>query len=351
VSLVARIEIGLDAFRLDVELCAEPGETVAIVGPNGAGKTTLLRAIAGLHPIDAGAIVVGETTLDEPATGTYLVPNRRPIGVVFQDLLLFPHMRAVDNIAFGLRARGVTRREADRRATEWLERVGLGGRERAFPKQLSGGEAQRVALARALACGPELLLLDEPLAALDATTRDDVRRDLRAHLRSFPGIRLVVTHDPVDAAVLADRVVVLDHGKVAQVGTPADITARPRTPWVASLAGTNLYAGDASGDTVALDGGGELSVVGDGPSGAVFAAVHPRAVAVHLGRPEGSARNAWPGTVDSVEAVGDRVRVRVDGTPPVTAELTTTATAELGLQAGSEVWVAVKATEIDVYPA
>src|SRR5207302_1766003 len=163
----------------------------------------------------------------------------------------------------------------------WLQRVGLDGREHARPRQLSGGQAQRVALARALATEPKILLLDEPLAALDATTRNEVRRDLRSHLATFPGIRLLITHDPIDAAVLADHVVVLDHGRVAQAGTPAEITRRPRTRWVAELAGTNLFTGTAADGHVSLDQGGTLVIADHPAAGPVFAVVHPHAVAVH----------------------------------------------------------------------
>ena len=209
-----------------------------------------------------------------------------------------------------------------------------------------------MALARALAPDPALLLLDEPLAALDATTRNEVRRDLRRHLATFPGVRLLVTHDPVDAAVLADQVVVLHHGRIDQTGTPAEITARPRSPWVADLVGTNLFSGTAVADgSVALDGGGVLVLADAREAGPVFAVVSPRAVSVHRLRPEGSARNTWPGRITAVEPVGDRLRVRVAGTPSVVAEVTAGAVREVGLAEDVEVWVAVKATEIDVYPA
>jgi molybdate transport system ATP-binding protein len=228
--------------------------------------------------------------------------------------------------------------------------VGLAERAAARPGELSGGQAQRVALARALAPNPALLLLDEPLAALDATTRDETRRDLRRHLATFAGIRILVTHDPVDAAVLADRVVVLDGGRVAQTGTPAEITARPRSRWVAELVGTNLFVGVAVAGTVALDGGGELTLADTTATGRVVATIHPRAVSIHRNRPRGSARNAWPGRVDTVEPMGDRVRVRILAAPPIVAEVTAAAAADIGLIPGSEVWVAVKATEIDVYP-
>ena len=351
-SLTADVRVDLDGFTLDVALAVEPGQTLAVIGPNGAGKTTLLRALAGLRALTGGHIELDGAVLDDPGTGVYLPPERRPVGVVFQDHLLFPHLDARDNVAFGLRTRGVGRADARRQADGWLGRVGLAERASARPRQLSGGQAQRVALARALASDPALLLLDEPLAALDATTRIDVRRDLRRHLSSFPGIRVLVTHDPVDVAVLADQVLVLDGGRVAQRGTPAEITARPRSPWVAALAGTNLFAGEAAADgRLVLDGGATLVVADALEPGPVLAVVHPRAVSVHRSRPEGSARNAWPGRVAAVEAVGDRLRVRVDANPPVVAEVTAAAVADIGLVEGVDVWVAVKATEVVVYPA
>ncbi len=351
-SLDAGVGVDLGGFTLDAELRIAAGTTTAVVGPNGAGKTTLLRALAGLRALSAGRITLDGVVLDDAAEGIYVPPERRPVGVVFQDNLLFPHLDALDNVAFGLRHRGHRRAEARRLAAGWLERVGLADRERARPAELSGGQAQRVALARALALEPRMLLLDEPLAALDATTRNDVRRDLRSHLASFPGVRLLITHDPVDAAVLADHVVVLDAGRVAQAGTPAEITARPRSQWVAELTGTNLFAGSAGpGGSIELDGGGSL-VAGDGPHrGPVFAVLHPRAVSLHHQRPEGSARNVWAGRVSTIEAMGDRLRVRVDAIPPVVAEVTAAGAQRIGLAETKPIWVSVKATEIDVYPA
>ena len=351
-TLAATVNIELDGFTLDADLSIAPGQTVAVVGPNGAGKTTLLRALAGLRGLSAGRIELDGTVYDDPDAGIYVPPDRRPVGVMFQDNLLFPHLNAVDNVAFGLRARGLSRKEARRRASEWLQRVGLDGRGHARPRELSGGQAQRVALARALAADPAMLLLDEPLAALDATTRNDVRRDLRRHLATFPGVRLLITHDPIDAAVLADHVIVLDRGRIAQTGTPAEITSRPRTRWVAELTGTNLFRGTAGADgRVVLDDGGTLTTAERGSPGAVFAVVHPRSVALHRGPPEGSARNTWRGIVSAVEPVGDRYRVDVDAAPPVVAEVTPASVDELGLAEGAEVWVSIKATEVDVYPA
>ena len=208
-------------MRLEIQ----DGEVVALLGPNGAGKTTLLRAIAGLIAADSCRVELDGHVLEDSASGRYVPTEQRSIGLVFQDYLLFPHLNVVDNVAFGLRARGQS--DARRRAMEWVDRVGLGSRGAAKPSELSGGERQRVALARALAPGPRLLLLDEPLAALDATTRVAVRRDLRSHLASFRGVRLLVTHDPLEAASLADRLVVMEDGKHVQTGTPAETGVLP----------------------------------------------------------------------------------------------------------------------------
>jgi molybdate transport system ATP-binding protein len=342
-TLHAVVTVTLGTFTLDVDVTCASGETVAIVGPNGSGKTTLLRAVAGLQPLTAGRVELDGVALDD------LPPERRSIGFMFHDDALFPHLRVVDNVGFGLRARGD--REPRSKALAWLERVGLADQADSFPDQLSAGQAQRVALARALAPAPTALLLDEPLGALDATTRNDIRRLLRAHLSEFAGPRLLVTHDPVDAAVLSDRVVVLDGGRVVQSGTVAEITARPRHAWVADLAGTNLFTGTAAGSVIALDGGGELYAARSTGPGAVYAAVNPRAVVVHRERPTGSARNVWSGPIETVDAVGDCLRVRIASTPAITAEVTVAAGVELELAAGVEVWVAVKATEVDVYPA
>ena len=351
-GLRALVRVARGDLVLDVDLAVAPGHVVAVLGPNGAGKTTLLRALAGLEPMAAGAVSLDGTLWEDPAAGVRLAPEQRPVGVVFQDGRLFPHLSAAENVAFGLRARGVPRREARARAGAWLERVGMAGRGDARPDTLSGGQAQRVALARALAGEPRVLLLDEPLAALDATSRVEVRRELRRHLASFPGVRLLVTHDPLEAVSLADRVVVLEEGRVVQEGVPADLAARPRSAYVADLAGVNLFRGQASGGGVVLPGGFDLRAAGAASvTGAVLAVVHPRAVSLHPSRPEGTPRNVWAGTVESVDPEGERVRVRVDGPLPVVAEVTPAAVAELGLVPGTPVWAAVKAAEVGVYPA
>ena len=348
-SLEAGLGLTLGTLVLEVELAVATGELVVLLGPNGAGKTTLLRAIAGLVPLDRGRVVLDGDVLEDTAAGTWVPTEQRPVGFVFQDYLLFPHLSALENVAFGLRARGLPKAEARRRAAGWLERVGLATHAGVRPRALSGGQAQRVALARAMVGDPRLLLLDEPLAALDAATRTEVRRDLRRHLASFDGTRLLVTHDPLEAMALADRLVVLEGGHITQTGSPAEVSGRPRSRYAAELVGVNLFHGHADGHAVKLPGG--VLVVADDHHGEVFAAVHPHAVALHRQPPEGTPRNIWPGTADALEVVGDRVRVRVSGTVPVVAEVTPAAASELRLADGGPVWATVKATEVTVYPA
>ena len=348
--LTAQVAVQLGTLDLDVSIEAAPGEIVAVLGPNGAGKTTFLRAVAGLVPLARGRVTVDEVVLEDAARHVHLPPERRPIGVVFQDYLLFPHLTALENVAFGLRARGVTARDSRVRARSWLDRLGVGEYSETKPRALSGGQAQRVALARALATDPRLLLLDEPLAALDASARGAVRRDLKRHLASFAGIRIVITHDPLEAVALADRLVIVERGRVVQTGSPAEVTQRPRSRYVADLVGVNLLRGAATGGQVKLPGGASLQSA-DGVDGEVFAVIHPRAVALHRARPEGSPRNVWRGRASVLDFQGDRVRVGVEGEMPIVAEVTPAAVRELDLAEGGEVWVSVKATEISVYPA
>ncbi len=351
-GLEARVRVRRGTFELDAGLRAVPGEVLAVLGPNGAGKTTLMRALAGLAPLAGGHVRLGDRVLDDVAAGVRTPPEHRRIGVVFQEYLLFPHLSALDNVAYGLRARGLRRAAARRAAAPWLERVGLADRAGLRPGQLSGGQSQRVALARALVLAPELLLLDEPLAALDAGTRLSLRTDLRRHLTSYGGPAVVVTHDPVEAMVLADRLVVLERGRVAQEGEPAEVARHPRTDYVASLVGVNLYRGTARDGRVEVAGGGTLVCADRSAAGAVHVALRPSAVALHRQPPTpGSPRNTWAGRVAGLESVGDRVRVSVAADPPVFADVTPAAAAELGLAADAEVWVTVKAAELAVYPA
>ncbi len=348
--LDADIRLQVGALHIDARLHIGDDEVVALLGPNGAGKTSILRAIAGLLPIGDGRIVLDGEVVDAPVDGAFVPSEHRSIGVVFQDYLLFPRMSALDNVAFGLRARGAKKAAARAAAGEWLDRLGVGDIAASAPSALSGGQAQRVALARALATSPRLLLLDEPLSALDAAARLHVRAELRRVLAGFAGARLLITHDPLDALVLADRVVILEDGRVTQVGTPAEVTAKPMTAYVAELVGINLLVGRASGPhTVALDGGGELTLADPPPATEVAVAIRPRAVSLHRSRPEGSARNCWPATVADLEADRDRVRVRLEGPVPLVAEVTPAAVAELDLGPGVAVWATVKAVDLVAY--
>jgi molybdate transport system ATP-binding protein len=345
------VQLHLGPLTLDVQLAVEPGELVVLVGPNGAGKSTLLRAIAGLQVVDAGHVVLDGETLDDPARNRFVPARERSIGVVFQDRLLFDHMTVADNVAFGVQSRGARRRDARRAATQWLERLGLSDLAGLRPPQLSGGQAQRVALGRALAFEPRLLLLDEPFSALDATTRVDVRRDLRRHLATLAIPKIIVTHDPVDAISLADRIVVLEAGVVTQHGRPDDIRARPRSRYVADLIGVNLLRGTLRDGTIELADHREIAVVDHaGWQGPVTATIHPRAITLHGEQPAGSARNVWATTVDDLDDEGERVRVRVSAPVPLVVEITPAARADLALSRGTPVWVSFKATEVDVQP-
>ena len=329
-GLDADIDVRIDGFHLRVELRVGAGEIVAVLGPNGAGKTTLLHTLAGL--VEGGTITLDGDRLDDRP------PERRRVGVVFQDYLLFPHLSVIDNVAFG----------APRAAAErWLDRVGLADRADDRPAVLSGGEAQRVALARALATEPRLLLLDEPLAALDAQTRAGVRRELHRHLTDYPGVTILVTHDPVDAFALADRIVVLEGGRVTQDAAPDDLAARPRTDYIAELVGTNLIRGDAHDGSITTATG--VLVAATSIEGPVLAVVPPSAVALHRSRPDGSPRNVWAARVRTLDRLVDRVHVRLDGPVPLVAAIVPAAVEALGLVAGDDVWLSVKATEIEVY--
>ncbi|WP_238007175.1 ABC transporter ATP-binding protein [Dactylosporangium sp. AC04546] len=342
--LDAHLVVDRGTFRLDIDLRIAAGEVVALLGPNGAGKTTALRALAGLQPLSTGHVRIGGDDV------TRVAPERRPIGVVFQDYLLFPHLTALDNVAFGPRRHGLHRRAARAQAEAWLARVGLAEHARRKPRQLSGGQAQRVALARALAVDPVLLLLDEPLAALDARTRLETRAELHRHLADHPGATLLVTHDPLDALVLADRLVIVEDGRVVQDGDAAAVTARPRTDYVARLVGLNLYRGHADGTAVELPGGFTLTC-DDRLQGDAFVVFRPAAVALHPHQPDGSPRNTWPATIAGIQRHGDNLRVQLDGPIPAFADITPAAAAHLDLAPGREIWAAVKATETHAYPA
>lgn len=352
-ALQAHIVRRIGDLDLDVAIRIDPGQTVALLGPNGAGKSTTVDALSGAE-FDGDtlgtSIVLGTRSLE--GVGEFVRPERRRIGVVFQDALLFDHLSVVDNVAFPLRCSGASSRASRVAARSWLERLDLVELADRRPTELSGGEAQRVAIARALASEPEMLLLDEPLSALDVSSRSQVRRMLRQHLDAFPGPRLLVTHDPSDAFLLADRLDVIESGRITQSGSAEEIRRAPATSYVAALAGTNLFAGRAVAGSVRLvDHDHSLTIADTVLAGEVLVTIHPTAISLHPERPSGSQRNVWLTTVDLIEPLGDTVRVTLDTPMPAAADVTPGAVAALRLTPGTEVWAAVKATEIQATPS
>lgn len=352
-ELNARIVRRAGTLDLDISIRISPGETVALLGPNGAGKSTTVAAISGAEfdgETTGTSIALGDQHFEHSAG--FVPAERRNIGVVFQDGLLFEHMTVLDNVAFGDRSRGNTRRAARHTARVWLDRLGIDDLADRRPDELSGGQAQRVAIARALASTPELLLLDEPLSALDVETRSSIRRVLREHLDDFEGPRLLVTHNPADAFLLADRIDVIEGGRITQSGTVDEIRRSPATAYVAALADTNLFAGHADAGTVHLrDHEHPLTIADTSVNGPVLVTVHPTAISLHLERPSGSQRNVWPTTVELVEPLGDTVRVALGAPVPIAVDVTPDAVTSLGLATGVDIWAAVKATEINATPS
>ncbi len=355
-GLIVDAEVSRGSFTLRVAFTAAPGQVLGVLGPNGAGKSTLLHALAGLTPVARGRIELAGQVIDDARAGTFVEAAGRPVGFVFQDYRLFPHLTVAQNVAFGPRARGAGRQQARSVAGHWLGRLGLDALADRKPGQLSGGQAQRVALARALAGEPALLLLDEPLSALDAGTRLDVQAELRRHLADFPGPCLLVTHDPLEALVLADQLLVLEDGRIVQEGPPAQVARQPATQYVARLVGLNLYEGVADDSGVSLSGGGRLGggrlgVPGLGLRGDVLVAVRPAAIAVSSQEPrETGCGTAWPAKVTGLTLLAERVRLSLDGQPPALADVTPDAVAELSLSPGCPVWLRVRPGDLEVYP-
>jgi molybdate transport system ATP-binding protein len=359
----------------DVALTVQPGETVAVMGPNGAGKSTLLAGIAGLLRPDSGMAALNGRTLFDlgDGKGTWAPPHQRGIALLAQEPLLFPHLAAVDNVAFGPRSAGVSKREAKAQALHWLAEVEaehLAGRR---PAELSGGQAQRVAVARALAADPALLLLDEPLAALDIHSAPLLRRLFKRVLAGRQAI--IVTHDVLDALMLADRVVILDNGRIIEEGPTRAVLERPRSSFAAGLAGLNFIPGILDGAGVRTSEGLKITgheeepglLVDSGPSGATrpagttatlaeaatadaedtgVAVFPPSAVSVFLNDAHGSPRNSFAVTITDLEPHGDQVRVRAGS---LAADITPAASADLGLAPGMAVHFVVKAAAVAVY--
>ena len=351
--LRADLKARVGTIELDVALEVPEGDCLALAGPSGAGKTTILRLLAGLATPDSGRIECGgELWLDD--TGASLPPERRRCGLVFQQYALFPHLSAWQNVAYGLR--DTPRGERRPRALELLERFGAQHLADDRPRTLSGGERQRVALARALAADPKLLLLDEPLAALDPRTGAHAARELGAFLREADIPTVLVTHDFGQAALLGDRVAVIDAGKVVQQGLAAELATAPASGFVADFTGANVLsgiarAGEAGLTRIDLDGGGAV-VSAEPAEGPVSVSVYPWEV--ELEPPEsnhaGSARNHVQATVTTVTVLGARVRVGLSAPQPLTAEITDASLERLGLRPGAQVVATWKAAATRLAP-
>jgi len=361
--LIAELRRRLGSLALDVRLEAPPGETLVLVGENGAGKSTILNLLAGLLDPDEGRIELDGAVYYDAAAGVCVPAYERAIGYVFQDYALFPHLSVAENVAFGLRAAGTARAAARDRAGAALARVGLTALAGRTPGELSGGQRQRVALARALVLEPRLLLLDEPLSALDPQTRREVRAELRHALRGLACATVLVTHDPFEALVFGREIAVVEQGRLAQVGSRDDLLRQPRSRYVAELLGLNLFTGRVAARApdglaeIATADGGRLHVVLDerGADGQeVLVAVDPREITLHPAPPSGTAQNVFAGTVAQLvpePPFGERVRAVLDTTPPLVAEVTAHAVQQLGLREGTPVHASFKAVAARAYAA
>jgi molybdate transport system ATP-binding protein len=354
------VQAAVAAREFDVALTMGPAETVAIMGPNGAGKSTLLNVIAGLLHADAGkAELDGRVLFDLAAgRGTWTAPHSRGTALLAQEPLLFPHLSVLENVAFGPRSAGASRQLARESALRWLQEVEATELQSRRPAELSGGQAQRVAVARALATDPGLLLLDEPMAALDIHAAPLLRRLLKRVLADRRAI--IITHEVLDALMLADRVVILENGRISEQGPTREVLQRPKSRFAAGLAGLNLVTGRItahglqSGD---LRSGGLVlygqhdDLPGPLPAGQPGVAVFPpSAVSVFLTEAHGSPRNSFAVTITDLEPHGDRIRIRAGEGGQLSADITPEASADLGLAPGMQVYFVVKAGAVAIYP-
>ena len=337
--LDARVILNRDSLTLDVELQLQHGEVIAVLGPNGAGKTSLLHALLGWLELESGWIMVDGEVIDSPDTDSYVPPQHRPFGMVFQDGLLFPHMSVEKNILFGAGKDFKLKPLAESlQASELLAK---------FPSELSAGERQRAAIARSLAARPKVLFLDEPFSALDIQGKRRGRSLLKEALAIGVSGCLIVTHDLVDAFTLADRVMIIEGGKLTQFDVPDRIRSRPGSEWIADLVGWNYYEGIGEGSVVTLPHGTTIFTAQDDLDGPTSISINPASVSIFRSQPSGSPRNSWLSSIQSIEILGGRARVSLVGEIDICADITITAANELRQLISSEVWVSVKATEVD----
>lgn len=337
--LDARVILNRDSLTLDVELQLQHGEVIAVLGPNGAGKTSLLHALLGWLELESGWIMVDGEVIDSPDTDSYVPPQHRPFGMVFQDGLLFPHMSVEKNILFGAGKDFNLKPLAESlQANELLAK---------FPSELSAGERQRAAIARSLAARPKVLFLDEPFSALDIQGKRRGRSLLKEALAIEVSGCLMVTHDLVDAFTLADRVMIIEGGKLTQFDVPDRIRSRPGSEWIADLVGWNYYEGIGEGSVVTLPHGTTIFTAQDDLDGPTSISINPASVSIFKSQPSGSPRNSWLSSIQNIEILGGRARVSLVGEIDICADITTAAANELRQSISSEVWVSVKATEVD----
>lgn len=337
--LDARVILNRDSLTLDVELQLQHGEVIAVLGPNGAGKTSLLHALLGWLELESGWIMVDGEVIDSPDTDSYVPPQHRPFGMVFQDGLLFPHMSVEKNILFGAGKDFNLKPLAESlQASELLAK---------FPSELSAGERQRAAIARSLAARPKVLFLDEPFSALDIQGKRRGRSLLKEALAIEVSGCLMVTHDLVDAFTLADRVMIIEGGKLTQFDVPDRIRSRPGSEWIADLVGWNYYEGIGEGSVVTLPHGTTIFTAQDDLDGPTSISINPASVSIFKSQPSGSPRNSWLSSIQNIEILDGRARVSLVGEIDICADITTAAANELRQSISSEVWVSVKATEVD----
>ncbi|GAA1883714.1 ATP-binding cassette domain-containing protein [Paeniglutamicibacter psychrophenolicus] len=343
-----RFEAALASRNFEVALDMAPGQTLAVLGPNGAGKSTLLAIIAGLLRPDSGSARIGERSLFDLGSTrpAWLAPHARGTALLAQEPLLFPHLSVLENVAFGPRSTGTPGPKARALARQWLASTDTGALESRRPGELSGGQAQRVAVARALAAGPDLLLLDEPMAALDIHAAPLMRRLLKHVLAGRNAI--IVTHDVLDALMLADAVIVMEHGRITEAGATREVLNRPRSRFAAGLAGLNLLTGTARAEGIEtryglVSGAAEETLSPGDPAAAAF---RPSAVSVYLDPPHGSPRNLLRATITDLEPHGDAIRVRAGD---LAADITPAALADLGLVPGTQAYFVLKATAVTLY--